>query len=82
MTSQPLKSMDEIKADIQREIVRLDQQMFSDSIITINLKIANMDYGIDAKNALIDKFGLEKLGWKKDSEEIQRYGEFDLPAAI
>ena len=61
--------LDGIKKTTSEEIVKLSSKPYSDSIISIQLEMARDVYGKELKDSLIDEFGLEKLGWSKDSDE-------------
>jgi len=73
-----MKTIEQIKEEIGSQLNQIDQKLFSGSIITTCLKIARDNYGEEAKNQLIDEFGLETYGWKKQIGVIKRYGEFDV----
>ena len=77
MTGQTSKKLIEIRDTIKSQVKLIDDKAFSDSIITLNLKMANEKFGEGVKNEFIDEFELEKYGWLKKGE-IKRYGEFDF----
>ena len=73
------KSLKELREAIAEQVKCLDaDEPYSDTIITLNLKMANDKFGEAVKDKFIDEFNLEKYGWRKDSDEIKRYGEFDF----
>jgi hypothetical protein len=61
-----MKTVEEIKEAIKNEIPSLDTKPYSEAIISINLVMAYKYYGQEEKDKIIDGFGLEKLGWKKN----------------
>ena len=83
MTEVTHKSLKELRDAIAEQVKCLsDGEPYSDTIISLNLKMANDKFGEAVKNKFIDEFGLEKFGWRKDSEEINDgiiidYGEND-----
>ena len=72
-----MKTIDEIKTAIKLEMAKSDQPYW-DSLVSINLKRAQSEFGEEAKNDLIDEFGLEKLGWRKDDTKIKRNKDLNL----
>jgi len=72
-----MKTVKEIKEAIRNEIQNLDDKPCSESIICLNLLMAYKYHGQDEKDKIIDEFGLDKLGWKKEltnsSDNITRW---------
>jgi hypothetical protein len=59
------KSLEELRANIQREVPYVDIKPYSHNIIGSVLRQIVDEFGeVEANNA-IDYFGLESLGWRK-----------------
>lgn len=62
------KSLEEIRAKIEKEVDYVDVKPYSHNIIGLLLQMASEEYGKETANDLIDEFGLEDLGWNKVTE--------------
>ena len=71
------KTLSEIREEIKAQRKDINKP-YADTLITLNLQMAYDNFGEAVKNQLIDEFELEKYGWKKNSKEITRKGEFDF----
>ena len=58
--------MDNARTRISREVDYVDVKPFSHNIISLNLQHVGEKVGKDAANSLIDEFGLEEMGWRKE----------------
>ena len=55
-----------IVAVIDKEVDYVDVRPYSHNIIGFALREASEKFGTEVANDLIDEFGLEDLGWKKE----------------
>jgi len=75
MNDEVHKTLEEIRKDIEDRADDL-RHPYSSAIVSFALQAARKYYGEDVKNSLIDEFGLEEHGWRKDSKEIKRFKVF------
>ena len=59
------KSLQDIYESIEEQLEYLDTKPYSNTIISLNLRIAARDYGYQAVNKLIDELNLTHYGWEK-----------------
>jgi hypothetical protein len=59
------KSLEELRANIQKEVPYVDIKPFSHNIIGLVLSQIADEFGKVEANKAIEDFGLESLGWVK-----------------
>lgn len=62
------KTLKEWREDIHREVNFVDIKIYSHNIISIALRAIAKNFGASEANKAIEDFGLETLGWHKQSE--------------
>jgi hypothetical protein len=77
MDNKTHKTLLEIREAIAAQVEHITKP-YSDTIINLNLQMARDKFGEEIKNKFIDEFDLEKHGWRKDSEQIKRFGQYDF----
>ncbi len=67
------KTLKEWEDSILREMPWVDIKNYSHNIISLALSAISQGWGKKKANSTIDKFGLEQLGWRK--ETVERGGQ-------
>jgi len=78
------KRLTEIRETVKKQLVFIDknEHPYAEQIITLNLQMAEKEFGKPVAVTLIEEFKLEKYGWKKDSKEIRRMGKYDFDGPV
>ncbi len=62
------KTLKEWEDSILREMPWVDIKSYSHNLISLVLNAVSQGWGKKKANSMIDKFGLEQLGWRKEKE--------------
>jgi hypothetical protein len=63
MDEDKLQRINEIKAQILKEIPFVDIKPFSHNIISLELRLMSEEFGVQHANKIIVDYGLDKMGW-------------------
>ncbi|GAG05295.1 unnamed protein product [marine sediment metagenome] len=66
------KRLMHLRNSIKEQVDKIDEDVYADSIISLNLRMADEKFGRMVKDNFIDEFDLEKHGWKKNSDKHNR----------
>ena len=74
------KRLTEIRETVKEQVdfIDKDEHPYAEQIITLNLQMADKEFGRPVTLSLIEEFHLEKRGWKVDSKEIRRFNRFGV----
>ena len=60
-----MKSLEELRTQIEKEVSYVDLKPFSHNIISLCLQMIMNDYGKEEANKAVKELGLKRLGWRE-----------------